>query len=140
MAYRNILSKWDPEKSSWRTFCSTAIRNNMLKLLAKEVLYKQRHQIMGNWNGDLFEEIPDALDVEELVLEKEKIDCLHDALQKASQDLSELELRILWHRLASYDPVAQTTIAEIEGVSQQAVSKAEERVLNKIKEVVEYEI
>jgi hypothetical protein len=81
----------------------------MLKLLAKEVLHKQRQVPLG----DAEQSLEDPLNLEELILEKERVDRLHDALQKASQGLSELELRILWHRLASYDPVAQTTIADI---------------------------
>lgn len=134
--YRYIVGKWDEHASSWRTFCSVSIRNAMLKLLAKEVLHKQRQIPLG----DMEDQLPDPLDIEELILDRERRELLTKALVEASVGMSNLEKRILWHRLASSDPVSQTVIAEAENVSQSAVSQAEDRVLNKIKEVVEYEI
>lgn len=130
MGYRNVVSNWDSEQTTWRTFCASAIKNRMIDFMRKEALHNERFQQLGGYE-DLVE---DPLDIEDMYAKKEIMDRLYMTAKGLATELSDLENRILWHRLLTFDPISQNAIAEIEEVSQQAVSKAEDRIINRLRE------
>jgi RNA polymerase sigma factor (sigma-70 family) len=129
MGYQKLLSDWNQE-SSWKTYINSAIKLRMIDYMRKEGLHKERMQNLGGYEDTL----EDPLDLEDMYAQKEIYDRLYDTAHEVSADLSDLEMRILWHRLLTFDPISQNAIAEIEGVSQQAVSKAEDRIINRLRE------
>lgn len=137
IGYRNVLARWEPDRNAWRTHCAMHIKGRLIDYMRKEGLYAERLIVDPNMESIY----GDALDVEQLVLEKEGVDAMHEALMQVTRsELSNMESSILWRRLCNDSPLKLDQLAVMWGVTEGAIRKAEKRIIEKIKEVIDYEI
>jgi RNA polymerase sigma factor (sigma-70 family) len=134
MGYRRTLASWNPEESTWATFCNTVIRNRIIDFMRKEVLYYERNELIPE---DMI--LEDSLNPEYLCIVKADRDDLRDAISNAMIGMSDREHAVLWRRMVSDNPVTLQDLADWYGTTEASIRRDEGRIINKLREELSYE-
>ena len=142
IGYAKALKKYDPDKSKPTTYIYKCIENELKCCLRKEkALKRQREEasldyVYDEKGHDLEDLISNDVDIENDFIEKEQNNQLCEAIKK----LSKREQFIIKYSFGfGCDEITQSEIAEHLGIGQCQVSRLKDKILIKLKGMIENE-
>jgi RNA polymerase sigma factor (sigma-70 family) len=146
LSYVKLSESWDPEKSSWKTYCSNAIRNQIINFMKKETVDRERFHLLYDdyelvdMKFKLLIHMNSNHPLDDLI-EKEELEHLQFAIGEATKhNLNERQKAVLWSRLLTPFPMTQQQLADMYEVSQPMIVKDEETIIKILREEMNYDI
>ena len=140
IGYSKALKKYDSSKSKPTTYIYKCIENELLQCLRKEnAIKRQRNEtsldyVYDERGHDLEDLISSDVDIENDFIEKEENNNLYNAIKK----LSKREQFIIKYSFGlNCDEKTQSEIAEHLGIGQCQVSRLKDKILIKLKRMME---
>lgn len=140
IGYVKALKNYDSSKSKATTYIYKCIENELLQYLRKENAKKRQREeaslnyIYDEYGHDLEDLIDSGIDIENDFIEKEQNNRLCETIKK----LSKMEQYIIKYSFGlNCDEKTQSEMAKHLGIRQGQVSRLKEKILIKLKEVME---